>query len=176
MSTRSTGRPKYSHFLCYRKSKFSPTEMGIIEESKRYRTAMFAVPDIFYRGEMIWAKGIGLDCCFVGVRFLRDVVHAKTVVDPFCGKGTVIAVANLLGVNALGVEISRKRCRNASRIQLGAELISSVSEWAQQISLDVVEQRRERDRDRAEEREIFHEEGEEDCKSEDDLSSKGMES
>ena len=103
---------------------------------------MFAVPDIFYRGEMIWAKGIGLDCCYVGLRFLLDVAEAETILDPFCGKGTVMAMANQLGMHAVGVEISRKRCRQASRMRMGLETMARVSEWANQISLGIVEHRK----------------------------------
>jgi tRNA G10 N-methylase Trm11 len=42
------------------------------------------------------------------------------VVDPFCGKGTVLAVANSLGLDALGVELSGKRCRAARKLSLAA--------------------------------------------------------
>mmetsp|Transcript_32141 Transcript_32141/g.46335 ORF Transcript_32141/g.46335 Transcript_32141/m.46335 type:complete len:111 (+) Transcript_32141:607-939(+) len=79
---------------------------------------MFAIPDIFYRGEMLWNKGIGLDCCYVGVQFLRDVAKASCVLDPFCGKGTVPAMANELGMSAVGVEISAKRCRQVTYLGL----------------------------------------------------------
>ena len=51
-----------------------------------YRTSLFAVPDIFYRGEMLWPKGVGLDCCFVGVMFLKMVAQAKGIIDPFAGQ------------------------------------------------------------------------------------------
>lgn len=57
-----------------------------------YRTSLFAVPDIFYRGEMLWPKGIGLDCCFVGVMFLKTVVQAKGIIDPFAGQVIVMHV------------------------------------------------------------------------------------
>jgi tRNA G10 N-methylase Trm11 len=35
------------------------------------------------------------------------------IFDPFCGVGTVLAVANALGLEALGVEKSKKRCEQA---------------------------------------------------------------
>jgi tRNA G10 N-methylase Trm11 len=35
------------------------------------------------------------------------------VVDPFCGRGTVLAVANAMGFDALGVDLGAKRCRAA---------------------------------------------------------------
>jgi tRNA G10 N-methylase Trm11 len=39
-------------------------------------------------------------------------------VDPFCGRGTILAVANHCGLDAVGVEISRKRARKARRLAL----------------------------------------------------------
>jgi hypothetical protein len=43
---------------------------------------------------------------------------AAIVIDPFCGQGTVLAVANELGMDALGVELSRKRCRQALQLRV----------------------------------------------------------
>lgn len=106
-----------------------------------YRTSLFAVPDIFYRGEMLWPKGIGLDCCYVGVQFLKSVANAKGIIDPFTGYGTVLAMANALGVPAIGVEISPKRCRKANNLSnVDLELISP---YLRKISMDVVEERAE---------------------------------
>jgi tRNA G10 N-methylase Trm11 len=38
------------------------------------------------------------------------------VVDPFCGLGTILAVANEHGLDAIGVELSSKRARKARRL------------------------------------------------------------
>src|SRR5215468_6331421 len=38
---------------------------------------------------------------------------AHTVVDPFCGLGSVLAAANAHGLSAIGVELSRRRARRA---------------------------------------------------------------
>jgi hypothetical protein len=38
----------------------------------------------------------------------------KTILDPFCGQGSVLTVANASGFNAVGVELSQKRCRIAA--------------------------------------------------------------
>ena len=43
---------------------------------------------------------------------------SQLVFDPFCGHGTVLAVANEMGLDAVGVEISRKRCRAALRLRM----------------------------------------------------------
>jgi len=52
------------------------------------------------------------------VRFARDVAGAKVILDPFCGVGTVLAVANALGLEALGVEKNRKRAEQARALHV----------------------------------------------------------
>ena len=37
----------------------------------------------------------------------------RVVVDPFCGLGTALAVANVMGLDAVGVELSAKRAEKA---------------------------------------------------------------
>ena len=44
-----------------------------------------------------------------------------TIFDPFCGVGTVLAVANVLGLDALGVEKSKKRCEQARLLTVAPE-------------------------------------------------------
>lgn len=56
---------------------------------------------------------MGVAACRVACAYLRDEVGARVVVDPFCGRGTVLAVANAMGMDAIGVELSAKRCRAA---------------------------------------------------------------
>ena len=70
---------------------------------------------------------MGVLACRVACRYLLDETESRTVVDPFCGRGTVLAVANALGLDALGVDLSAKRCRRARALvlagdQLGDEL------------------------------------------------------
>jgi tRNA G10 N-methylase Trm11 len=43
------------------------------------------------------------------------------VVDPFCGVGTVLAVANAHGLDALGVEKHRKRAEQARALLVRPE-------------------------------------------------------
>ena len=39
------------------------------------------------------------------------------ILDPFCGQGTVLALANAWGFDALGLDTNRKRCKvTASRL------------------------------------------------------------
>jgi hypothetical protein len=82
------------------------------------------IPDVIAdAGRAPWVRAMGVRAAAHAVRFARDHVKARTVFDPFCGVGTVLAVANALGLDALGVEKSRKRCEQARALTVGpAEL------------------------------------------------------
>jgi tRNA G10 N-methylase Trm11 len=61
---------------------------------------------------------MGVNACRVACRFLLDETSCRRVVDPFCGRGTVLAVANALGLDALGIELGGKRCRIARNLRV----------------------------------------------------------
>lgn len=82
----------------------------------------------------------GLDSCFVGIMFLKDVANASGIIDPFAGQGTVLAMANSVGLPSIGVEISPKRCRKANNLEIDLELISPSM---RKIALDIVAARAE---------------------------------
>ncbi len=76
-------------------------------------------PDVLPQmGAMPWARAMGTDACAAAARFVRDEVGCTTVVDPFCGHGTMLAVANAHGLDAVGVELSGKRVRKALALVL----------------------------------------------------------
>ena len=50
--------------------------------------------------------------------FLLRSTPCRVVVDPFCGRGTMLAVANARGLDAVGVELSPRRARLARRLRL----------------------------------------------------------
>lgn len=94
------GRPGYTHLIAVSRAMKCPDELPI--------------PDIVVdAGRQPWVRAMGIRAAAHAVRFARDQVRATTVLDPFCGVGTVLAVANALGVAAVGVEKSRKRCDQA---------------------------------------------------------------
>lgn len=98
--TISFGRPSWSHMLCVaREARPTPKRPG---------------PDVLPdAGWMPWTRAMGVRACEVACAYVRDEVGGGTVVDPFCGHGTVLAVANEMGLDAIGVELSAKRCRAA---------------------------------------------------------------
>ena len=104
--TTTFGRPAYSHMLSVsRKLRVSPAH---------------ATPDVLPElGHMPWVRAMGQAACTAAVTFARIHAHATTIVDPFCGYGTVLAVANDMGLDGIGVELSRRRAKKAQRLQLG---------------------------------------------------------
>jgi DNA modification methylase len=61
---------------------------------------------------------MGLEACEAIAQFLVKHTATKTVVDPFCGVGTMLAVANQHGLDAIGVELSAKRAEKARALEL----------------------------------------------------------
>jgi hypothetical protein len=103
--TIALGRPSYSHMLCFtREPRALPLRPG---------------PDVLPdAGRAPWSKAMGVTACRVACRFLREETSTRIVADPFCGRGTVLAVANAMGFDALGVDLSAKRCRAARRLEI----------------------------------------------------------
>ncbi len=103
--TLTQGRPSYSHLLGFTLGAGIPPK----------KPSADVLPDA---GDMPWSRAMGTRACEAACRFLLDETNARRVVDPFCGRGTVLAVANQLGLDALGVELSAKRCRVARNLDL----------------------------------------------------------
>jgi hypothetical protein len=100
------GRPAYSHLLAFSR--------GVRLDLSR------ASADVLERaGASPWTRGMGEEACRLACRFVLDSTTTRTIVDPFCGLGTVLGVANALGLSSIGVEISRKRSQKARVYQPG---------------------------------------------------------
>jgi hypothetical protein len=102
------GRPSWSHMICLaRRSRPTPKRPG---------------PDVMPdAGYMPWSRAMGVRACEAACAYLRDEVEVKVVVDPFCGRGTVLAVANAMGLDAVGIELSAKRCKAARALTVTLE-------------------------------------------------------
>lgn len=96
-------RPGYSHLLAFsRGGKPGP-----------------ATPDVLESGRLVYPDAMGAAAALVAVRFALRA--ARTVCDPFCGWGTVLAAAESLGgdaVDAVGVDIDPAQCDRARRLTL----------------------------------------------------------
>ena len=102
-------RPGYAHLLCFSRAlRLLPTQ---------------ASADVLPRlGEMTWARAMGVQACEATCQFLLDHTTCRTVVDPFCGMGSMLAVANAYGLHAIGIERSPKRAARARALDLSAKL------------------------------------------------------
>lgn len=102
--TVSFGRPGYTHLIAFSK--------GVRPEIKK------ALTDVLpSAGESTWTRGMGLDACKLALQFIAEHTDTRTIVDPFCGHGSVLAMANNFGMNAIGVELSRKRAKIAQSLE-----------------------------------------------------------
>jgi predicted metal-dependent hydrolase len=98
--TTGLGRSSYSHMLCFARDAPAP--------------ARVPSPDVLAEaGAMSWSRAMGSAACELACRYLRDETPTRVVVDPFCGRGNVLAVASTLGFDVIGVDLSAKRCRAA---------------------------------------------------------------
>jgi hypothetical protein len=98
--TTTFGRPAYAHLVCVSRAlTLAPGQSS---------------PDVLPGlGAMPWARAMGADACAAVTRFLVEHTTCRTVVDPFCGVGTMLAVANAAGLDAIGVERSPRRAERA---------------------------------------------------------------
>jgi hypothetical protein len=102
------GRPAYAHLLCFSRAlRLAPG-----------KSSADVLPGL---GQMTWARAMGVDVCHMVARFLGRDTTCRTVVDPFCGIGTMLAVANAHGLGAIGVELSRRRAQKARNLELAAD-------------------------------------------------------
>jgi hypothetical protein len=105
--TITPGRPSFAHLLCFSRAlRLDPA-----------RSSADVLPRL---GEMPWARAMGVEACAATCRFLLAETGARTVVDPFCGVGTMLAVANAHGLDAVGVELSARRAEQARGLVIDA--------------------------------------------------------
>jgi hypothetical protein len=99
------GRASYSHLLGFARGLRPPLAR--------------ARPDVIAdAGFMPGSKAMGVNACLEACRFILSETVTRTVVDPFCGFGTVLAVANALGLDAVGVDLSARMCRRARSLRI----------------------------------------------------------
>ncbi|HEY8280488.1 MAG TPA: SAM-dependent methyltransferase [Bdellovibrionota bacterium] len=99
------GKPGYSHLLCF--SRNLRLDLG--------QSTADLLPTA---GKASWPRGMGHEVCEMICRFVLTYTTTRTLVVPFCGQGALLAVAEGAGLQAVGVEKSRKRAERALAISL----------------------------------------------------------
>jgi hypothetical protein len=103
--TLTYGRASYSHLLGFAR---------VLRPTLRRAT-----PDVLPDGGFQPSpKSMGVAACVDACRFVLAETTTRTIVDPFCGWGTVLAVANALGLNAIGVDLSARMCKRARQLSI----------------------------------------------------------
>ena len=106
------GRPGYTHLIAVSRAAKCPDVLPI--------------PDVVVdAGRQAWVRAMGMRAAAHAVRFARDHLRAKTIFDPFCGVGTVLAVANAFGLDAIGLEKAKKRSEQARELKVSAMELST---------------------------------------------------
>jgi hypothetical protein len=98
--TTTYGRPGYSHMLCFSRGVQLDLSKSVAD----------VLPEA---GETTWTRGMGTNAAQLACQFVLQNTSTRTVVAPFCGHGTALVVANKLGLDAIGIELSAKRAKKA---------------------------------------------------------------
>ena len=94
------GRPAYAHMLC------ASRNLRLVPGG----STADVLPAL---GDMSWSRAMGMAACEAAIAFIAAHTACRTVVDPFCGLGSALVAANAAGLDAVGVELSRRRARKA---------------------------------------------------------------
>lgn len=94
-------RPTYAHMLCY----------------SRDGTTGAATPDVLSVGKKLYKNGTPVNAATVALEFIKRYSRNNTVLDPFVGQGTIPAIANKLGLNAVGIDIDKNQCNKAELLE-----------------------------------------------------------
>jgi len=77
-----------------------------------------ASPDVIRRGRVLYPNGTGLIAARVAVAWAGRAMVDGPLADPFCGRGTIPAVADAMGFDAVGVDLDPDQCRHAEALHL----------------------------------------------------------
>lgn len=93
------GRPAYAHLIA-------------VSRERRLDPGASTADVLPALGKMSWSRAMGTAACDVAISFIAST-GARVVVDPFCGQGSALAAANARGLDAIGVELSKRRASRA---------------------------------------------------------------
>jgi DNA modification methylase len=96
-------RPTYSHILCY-------TYKG---------TSGAATPDVIDVSTRSYKNATPIKAAEICIEFIKKNNKLNTdIIDPFVGQGTIVAMANKHGLNAIGIDIDPEQAKKAEIYKL----------------------------------------------------------
>lgn len=104
VDTTDLHRPTYSHMLCF---------------SMNGKPGA-ATPDVIPVSKSLYENGTPFEAAKRAIEFIKTNCKKDDIiiVDPFVGKGTIVAIANAYGLNAIGIDIDPKQCQEAQNLHL----------------------------------------------------------
>jgi hypothetical protein len=102
--THEDGFPQYQHYLCF-SNKLQPQKNRLL-----------------LGGDKLYKNGTPFGIILDALKFLTKS-DCKAVLDPFCGKGTNLALANLFGICGVGIDIDPLQCRDSMNLCLEKDFI-----------------------------------------------------
>lgn len=102
------GKPSFSHLLCFSKKA----------QVRMEKSTADVLPEM---GDKTWQRGMGLETCLSVARFIAEEIKSKTLINPFCGHGSMLAAANEFGLDAIGIERSPKRAQKARLLKISQD-------------------------------------------------------
>lgn len=94
-------RPTYSHLMA-----FGPGRPGRLR------------PDVIDAGTYLWRNGIGVGAARFVADYLDETGNSTTILNPFCGMGTLLAAAEERGLTAFGCDTDPDRVARARDLDL----------------------------------------------------------
>ncbi len=94
---------------------FRPTFTNLFGFSKKVKSGK-ASPDVIFAGKMIYKNAMGFNACEAAIKFIDSKIGKQTIVDPFCGQGSVLKISNLLNFDSIGIDILKEQCEIAKTI------------------------------------------------------------
>lgn len=94
---------------------FRPTFTNMFGFSKRTKAGK-ATPDVFRAGKMIYRNSMGFNACEAAIKLIKSKLGDVIIYDPFCGRGSVLKIANELGLRAYGVDNDPEQTKYAIKL------------------------------------------------------------
>jgi hypothetical protein len=82
-----------------------------------------STPDVIPElGEKTWERGMGLSTGLMIAKFILENTKSDTIINPFCGEGSMLAAGNAMGLHTIGIERSPKRAEKARLLEVSSDL------------------------------------------------------